>query len=291
MNRPNSMASAERGLEEVAGDGEPGERAAVVVAGRGVGVEHLGQPVRAGVGQRRRQLGRLGQRGAGAEQHARVGMARIEIAAAVTSRRPSFLPRYSGVRPTISPARNTAMIASTRMPYSPAPDPARRDLAEQHVQQRAPRRRGRCSCRAASSPRRSRCRWWRRRTAPSRGCRTGPPCPPARAPAASAAGPFGCVSAHQATASRPPHSTPITASSTWPCRVSRDHDAERAGQADRDDQQQEDLEQVGPGVRVLERVRGVGVEDPAAVGAQLLDRLLAGRRGQRDRRLADRPHR
>ena len=43
-------------------------------------------------------------------------MARIETAAAVTSTRPSFLPRYSGVRPTISPARNTAMIASTRMP-------------------------------------------------------------------------------------------------------------------------------------------------------------------------------
>ena len=50
-------------------------------------------------------------------------MARIEIAAAVTSVRPSFLPRYSGVRPTISPARNTAITASTRMPYSPAPTP------------------------------------------------------------------------------------------------------------------------------------------------------------------------
>ena len=50
-------------------------------------------------------------------------MARIETAAAVISTRPSFLPRYSGVRPTISPARNTAMIASTRMPYSPVPTP------------------------------------------------------------------------------------------------------------------------------------------------------------------------
>src|SRR6266851_7402872 len=34
-----------------------------------------------------------------------------------------FLPRYSGVRPTISPATNTVTIASTRMPYSPAPTP------------------------------------------------------------------------------------------------------------------------------------------------------------------------
>ena len=30
---------------------------------------------------------------------------------------------YSGVRPTISPATNTVTIASTRMPYSPAPTP------------------------------------------------------------------------------------------------------------------------------------------------------------------------
>ena len=63
-------------------------------------------------------------------------MARIEIAAAVTSCGPSFLPRYSGVRPTISPARNTAITASTRIPYSPAPTPPGRDLAEQDVQQR-----------------------------------------------------------------------------------------------------------------------------------------------------------
>ncbi len=27
-----------------------------------------------------------------------------------------FLPRYSGVRPTMSPAMNTAMMAKTRMP-------------------------------------------------------------------------------------------------------------------------------------------------------------------------------
>src|SRR5260370_39043844 len=39
------------------------------------------------------------------------------------SRTSSFLPRYSGVRPTINPATNTAMIATTRKPYSPAPTP------------------------------------------------------------------------------------------------------------------------------------------------------------------------
>src|ERR1700733_912499 len=34
-----------------------------------------------------------------------------------------FFPRYSGVRPTISPATNTVTMASTRMPYMPAPTP------------------------------------------------------------------------------------------------------------------------------------------------------------------------
>src|ERR1700729_2642120 len=34
-----------------------------------------------------------------------------------------FLPRYSGVRPTISPPMNTVTMASTRMPYMPAPMP------------------------------------------------------------------------------------------------------------------------------------------------------------------------
>src|ERR1700751_3511779 len=34
-----------------------------------------------------------------------------------------FLPMYSGVRPTISPATNTVTMARTRVPYTPAPMP------------------------------------------------------------------------------------------------------------------------------------------------------------------------
>src|SRR5215510_4312269 len=34
-----------------------------------------------------------------------------------------FLPRYSGVRPTISPAMNTDKTTKIRMPYIPAPTP------------------------------------------------------------------------------------------------------------------------------------------------------------------------
>ncbi len=56
------------------------------------------------------------------------------------------------------------------------------------------------------------------------------------------------------------------------------HQAVGVGQGEGDDEQQEDLEQVGPRVGVLERVGGVGVEEAAAVGAQLLDGLLRGDR-------------
>src|SRR5580692_2223987 len=34
-----------------------------------------------------------------------------------------FLPRYSGVRPTIRPATKTVTMARIRMPYIPAPTP------------------------------------------------------------------------------------------------------------------------------------------------------------------------
>ena len=44
-------------------------------------------------------------------------------AAIFISKASIFLPRYSGVRPTISPAMNTAMMAKTNMPYSPLPTP------------------------------------------------------------------------------------------------------------------------------------------------------------------------
>ena len=58
--------------------------------------------------------------------------------------------------------------------------------------------------------------------------------------------------------------------------LAADHPAERARQREADDQQQEDLEPVRPRGRVLERVRGVGVVEATAVGAEFLDGLLAG---------------
>ena len=64
------------------------------------------------------------------------------------------------------------------------------------------------------------------------------------------------------------------------------HVADRAAEGenggDRDQQQRPDLEKVGPGVGVLERMRRIGVEEAAAVGAELLDDLLARHRPDRD---------
>src|SRR5260370_10476069 len=48
---------------------------------------------------------------------------RIASIAILTSYDSIFLPRYSGVRPTINPAMKTANMTNTTMPYRPAPTP------------------------------------------------------------------------------------------------------------------------------------------------------------------------
>ena len=148
-NRPNSIASAEGGLEERAGHGEPGEGAAVVVGRRGVGVEHLGQAVRHRCWPARRRARRGSASAAPVPSSTRVGMARMRDRRGVISRRPSFLPRYSGVRPTISPARNTATTASTRI-RTGRRRPRRARPRRAACSAARPRRPRRCSCRAAS---------------------------------------------------------------------------------------------------------------------------------------------
>ena len=57
--------------------------------------------------------------------------------------------------------------------------------------------------------------------------------------------------------------------------VGADHLAERARQAERDHQQQEDLDPVRPRRRIFKRMRGVGVVEAAAVRTEFLDGLLA----------------
>ena len=59
-----------------------------------------------------------------------------------------------------------------------------------------------------------------------------------------------------------------------------DHAAEGVGEGGRDDQDQQQLDEVGEAARVLERDGAVDVEEAAAVGAELLDRLLRGDRAR-----------
>ena len=54
------------------------------------------------------------------------------------------------------------------------------------------------------------------------------------------------------------------------------HASERVGESGRDDHEREHFQEVGQRARVLERMRGVCVEEAAAVRAELLDGILRG---------------
>ena len=73
----------------------------------------------------------------------RAGVIRKYSEANLISRAPIFLPRYSGVRPTISPATNTVITARIEHAVQAGAGAARRDLAEHHVEHRASCRRAR----------------------------------------------------------------------------------------------------------------------------------------------------
>ena len=60
------------------------------------------------------------------------------------------------------------------------------------------------------------------------------------------------------------------------------HASEGVAEGSRDEQYRYQLQEVGEGRGVLERMRRVGVEEAAAVGAQLLDGELRGHRTDRD---------
>ena len=60
-----------------------------------------------------------------------------------------------------------------------------------------------------------------------------------------------------------------------------DHTAERVGERHADQEDQQHLENPGQGCRVLERMRGVGIEETAAVTAEQLDHLLRSDRPAR----------
>ena len=68
-----------------------------------------------------------------------------------------------------------------------------------------------------------------------------------------------------------------------PCRSIEDRTPKGERRREGDDEQSPDFQHVGKRIRALERMRGIGVEEAAAIGAEFLDRLLAGDRayGQR----------
>jgi hypothetical protein len=55
-------------------------------------------------------------RDGGPDEHHAADGTRMTSAAIFISKASIFLPRYSGVRPTMRPAMNTAMIANMSMP-------------------------------------------------------------------------------------------------------------------------------------------------------------------------------
>ena len=64
-----------------------------------------------------------------------------------------------------------------------------------------------------------------------------------------------------------------------------DHAAKGEWQGGRDQQHRENGKDVRPCIGILEWMRGIGIEKAAAIGAELLDRLLAGDRTHGDRLL------
>ncbi len=78
------------------------------------------------------------------------------------------------------------------------------------------------------------------------------------------------------------NSTPITAEDRPALPLVADHAAEHVGHRGAEREDRDHLHEVRQRGRVLEGVRGVGVEEAAAIGAEHLDRDLRGDRADRD---------
>ena len=72
--------------------------------------------------------------------------------ASFISRASTFLPRYSGVRPTIRPARKTPMMRYTRRLMRPTPTPPQMQLSHMPVSGVSPASGFRLSCMQLTDP-------------------------------------------------------------------------------------------------------------------------------------------
>ncbi len=116
------------------------ERRAVVVGLRGVGVERLREALRPGVEDRRRAVLRR-DRERGRDEHEQRHRERARSTTSLTSRASIFLPRNSGVRPTMRPGDEDREQDEQQHPVEARADAAEDDLAESSCSTAAPRRR------------------------------------------------------------------------------------------------------------------------------------------------------
>ena len=121
----------------VGGAGQAGERAAVVRGGRAERVEDLGETVRAGVVESQPAPAVVDGRDAAVKVRIDERRRRARRASPSGPRAPAiFLPRYSGVRPTIRPAMKTVEHDLDEHAVEAGADAAEDDLAELHVDHR-----------------------------------------------------------------------------------------------------------------------------------------------------------
>ena len=130
--RPHSITSPPIVLQKRPLAVRPAKALPLLPVSEMVRVEDLGEAVRARcsgprlAGRHHGGQGREAQRRDAEVEHGE--HRQLHLAASI------FLPRYSGVRPTIRPAMNTARMANTSRPMMPTPDAAEDDLAEGDVE-------------------------------------------------------------------------------------------------------------------------------------------------------------
>ena len=192
-----------------------------------------------------------------------------------------FLPRYSGVRPTIRPAMNTDRMAMISSPLRPTPTPPGLTSPSIMCARGTPPPRGvKLSCMELTDPLDVPVVDAAHR--PEAEGRSEPPCPPccrrpgrSRPPDPRRTG--RARSCHWSRSPWPPtHDKPDDrhdGENRTPLPAVLHHVPVGEGQSERDDDDGVRLEEVVERGAVLERVRRVGVEEATAVGAELLDRL------------------
>ena len=212
---------------------------------------------------------------------------RITSEAIFISKAPIFLPRYSGVRPTISPDEEDGHQGEGEHAVEPRTDAAEDDLAQLHQPHRGQpaQRHVRVVHRVDRAV-----GGGRRRHRPER--RVGDPEADLLALHVSRSrlvhaqrGEHGVASAfrHDGQGEHGERSTTVMAARiAQPClrspTISPNVRQSEAGIS----RIASDLQEVRQRRRVLQRVRRVDVEEPASVGAELLDRHLRGRRADGD---------